>query len=288
MEKDSREGMKHAFMIIAHNEFVILQRLISALDDERIDIYVHIDKKVREMPVLHANHAGLFILQNRVDVRWGHVSQIECEYALFREAYKPGVYCFYHLISGVHLPLKSLDYILSYYESMVGKNILPHLDCNDEYQMNLKVRRYNILVRWYVYGPKLLQRCAQLVWTASHAVQKRLGITYNKAKDFRVSSNWVSLTEEALHFLVSKQDEALKIFKHSFCGDEWFVATLLYRSFLRETVVSPDDILQCSIGHCNAETFTIEDSDILATSICLWGRKFSSVDMSIVDIVLSI
>ena len=35
--------MKHAYLILAHNEFVILERLIQAIDDERNDIYIHFD-----------------------------------------------------------------------------------------------------------------------------------------------------------------------------------------------------------------------------------------------------
>ncbi len=37
--------MRHAFLILAHNEFQILRILLSMLDDERNDIYLHIDKK---------------------------------------------------------------------------------------------------------------------------------------------------------------------------------------------------------------------------------------------------
>ena len=37
--------MKHAFLIIAHNEYPILEVLLSMLDDERNDIYLHIDKR---------------------------------------------------------------------------------------------------------------------------------------------------------------------------------------------------------------------------------------------------
>ena len=36
---------KHAYLIIAHNNFEQLKNLIHALDDTRNDIYVHIDKK---------------------------------------------------------------------------------------------------------------------------------------------------------------------------------------------------------------------------------------------------
>ena len=38
--------MKHAYLIIAHHEFDILNKLIQAIDDERNDIFIHFDKKV--------------------------------------------------------------------------------------------------------------------------------------------------------------------------------------------------------------------------------------------------
>ena len=37
---------KHTYLIIAHNNFYILEKLLLLLDDERNDIYIHIDKKV--------------------------------------------------------------------------------------------------------------------------------------------------------------------------------------------------------------------------------------------------
>ena len=40
--------MKHAFLIIAHNEYPVLEVLLSMLDDERNDIYLHIDKRATE------------------------------------------------------------------------------------------------------------------------------------------------------------------------------------------------------------------------------------------------
>lgn len=39
---------KHAYLIIAHNEFELLKLLVSQIDDVRNDIYIHIDKKVRK------------------------------------------------------------------------------------------------------------------------------------------------------------------------------------------------------------------------------------------------
>ena len=78
--------MKHAWLVIAHNEFEILQMLIDALDHPGSDIYVHIDKKVKNIPRLRAGKSNLYVLERRLDVRWGSVSQIECELLLMSEA----------------------------------------------------------------------------------------------------------------------------------------------------------------------------------------------------------
>ena len=38
---------KHAILIMAHNQFEILEKLMTQLDHERNDIYIHIDRKSR-------------------------------------------------------------------------------------------------------------------------------------------------------------------------------------------------------------------------------------------------
>ena len=38
---------KHAYLIIAHVDFSILEKTIKLLDDENNDFYIHIDKKVK-------------------------------------------------------------------------------------------------------------------------------------------------------------------------------------------------------------------------------------------------
>ena len=61
--------MKHAYLIIAHNEFWLLQQLIQVLDDSRNDIFIHFDKKLAAYPTLSTQHAGLSIIEQRIDVR---------------------------------------------------------------------------------------------------------------------------------------------------------------------------------------------------------------------------
>lgn len=43
--------MKHAFLIIAHNNWNQLCKLIQQIDSSKHDIYVHIDKKAEDVPL---------------------------------------------------------------------------------------------------------------------------------------------------------------------------------------------------------------------------------------------
>ena len=40
--------MKHAYLIIAHGELPVLETLLSMLDDERNDVYLHVDKRAHD------------------------------------------------------------------------------------------------------------------------------------------------------------------------------------------------------------------------------------------------
>ena len=44
-------------------------------------------------------------------MRWGDVSVIEAEFRLFEEAANKDKYAYYHLLSGVDMPLKSQNEI---------------------------------------------------------------------------------------------------------------------------------------------------------------------------------
>lgn len=64
---------KHAYLILAHSEPEILGILVSLLDDERNDIFIHIDKKSNIMDFLRVktDRSNLFFLEERIDAKWG-------------------------------------------------------------------------------------------------------------------------------------------------------------------------------------------------------------------------
>ena len=145
----------HAYLIVAHSEFTILQRLVNSLDDERNDIYIHYDKKVKNVPVISTKKSKLFMCSHRVDVRWGHVSMIKAEYVLLEEAYKKGVYLYYHIISGVHFPLKSQNFLHCFFDSIYDNSVLMEMETTEE-EYDSKIKKFNFCIGTYIHKNRFI------------------------------------------------------------------------------------------------------------------------------------
>lgn len=271
----------HAYLIIAHNEFEVLQKLLQALDDKRNDIYVHIDKKVKTLPILSVTQSRLYLLDKRVDVRWGTVSQIKAEYRLMEEAYRRGGYDYYHIISGTHYPLKSQDELHTYFNGLGGKSLLQPMESND-YQIDLKLRRYNFFVGGFHHSIPWISRVSQFAWKVLIRIQKIGHILRNKDKRYIQASNWVSLSEETVHYLLENKKVIVHDYRYSFCGDEFFVPTELQLAEFDDTIYDTQVLYQ-KIGRAQTAYFTMADYEEIMASNCLFARKFSRQDMDIIE-----
>lgn len=272
----------HAYLIIAHNEFEVLQKLLQALDDKRNDIYVHIDKKVKTLPTLTVTQSRLYLLDKRVDVRWGTVSQIKAEYRLMEEAYRRGGYDYYHIISGTHYPLKSQDELHAYFDGLCGKSLLQPMESND-YQIDLKLRRYNSFVGGFHHPISWISRTSQFVWKALIRIQKICHIRQNKNRQYIQASNWASLSEEAVHYLLENKKVIVHDYRYSFCGDEFFVPTELAIGNMGHELFFSSNMLYQQLGRAQTSYFTMADYEEIMTSNCLFARKFSGQDMDIIE-----
>lgn len=264
--------MKHAYLIIAHNEFGILKRLISLLDDERNDIYVHFDRKVREVPELTALKSRLYVLPDRIDVRWGTVRQIEVELLMMKTAMTKGSYDYYHIISGTHLPLKSQDFIHAYFDSVKGREVF-RLWPADEGDADFKLRRFHFWINGYNNPIPAVRWLVQHVWTVNLRIQKMLGIRHYKGVPFYKSDNWISITELAVACLVSNMDRILKKYRYSFCGDEYFAATELKAGGFE--IEDCPNLLYVQFVGPTPRTLSLDEYATLRDTEFLFARKFS-------------
>ena len=142
--------MKFAYLIIAHNEPEVFGTLLGLLDDERNDIFVHVDAKadIAQFRRFETERSKLCFI-DRMSVYWGDESQVEVELRLLRSARSAGRYDYYHLLSGVDLPLKSQNYIHRFFAEHAGAEFVcvTHSDFNVS-DLERKTRYYHFFTRY--------------------------------------------------------------------------------------------------------------------------------------------
>lgn len=270
---------KHVYLILAHNEWSMLQTLIDCIDDPRNDIYVHIDAKVKILPELHVRSARLKILSNRVKVYWGDWSVVEAEYALFEDAVANGPYDYYHLLSGVDLPLKSQDYIHSFCDNNQGKEFIGYTLTSITPEIVRKVQRYHL----FPHSFKDAGFLRKALRAGCLRCQEVFGIKRNRDISFTKGSQWVSVTERMARLFLESREWAEKTFRNTFCSDEIVFQTLCWNSHLKENIYDTEyDGKGCmrAIGWRDGRLYdwTDEDYEMLAASDALFARKFNGRD----------
>lgn len=231
---------KHAYLIIAHNEPLLLKTLVSLIDDKRNDIFIFIDGKVdislfNDIKVYNSN----LIYTKRCSNFWGGVSQIETEYILFETAANTGHYAYYHLLSGVDLPLKSQDYIHDMCRRLNGIEFVGVVSAEKEIER--RTRYYYILQKHFrcsnVYQ-KVFIKIPQMGFVK---LQQLLHVKRKYDMKMMMGPNWVSITDDFCRYLISKKDEILRMFNHTFLCDEIFIPTILWNSRFRANIYDLDN-----------------------------------------------
>ena len=237
------------------------------------------------MPEINTQEAGLYILNNRVDVRWGDVSQIEAEYALLEEAVSNGHYKYYHFLSGVDLPLKSQDYIHSFFDRNNGKEFIGYSITEMTPQIVRKVQRWHLFPRHF-QSKSAFVKIPRAMFLR---VQELLGIKRNRHINFKKGPNWVSITDSLARYVISNKQWSLKTFRNTFCCDELFIQTLCWNSPFYSSIYDPTSNKGClrEIGWKDGRLidWSASDLDYLKASPALFARKFNSRDMSFIQAI---
>lgn len=136
--------MKIAYCILCHKYNRILKTCIELLKDknEDIEIYIHVDNKSNINEFFNLREKVNFI-EKRIDVYWGHISQVKATLALLRETQKKN-YDYIFFISGDDLPLKSNQEIKEFLIQNNGKEFIEVQECEDKI-FNQRLRRISIL-----------------------------------------------------------------------------------------------------------------------------------------------
>lgn len=294
MKANTPPPQRFAYLIIAHGEPYILERLVNIIDDPRNDIYILFDKKsdlslFKDISVCYSK----LTFCEPVDIRWGDISQIVAELSLFESAYEGGRYEYFHLISGVDLPIKSQDYIHAYFQrpENKGKEFIHYVNTvGNMRDLKYKTQYYHWFTRFYRKRSLVSKAIVISIIRLSIILQKLFKINREYPFELKKGMNWCSLSCPGVEFLLSKKQELLKIFRNTLCPDEIFIQTLFWNYWNRE-LIHTDSIRLIDWERGRPYTFSNSDYTELVNSEMLFARKFStssSAFKEIVDIIYNL
>lgn len=276
---------KHAYLIMAHNQFELLEKLVRCLDSDRADIFIHLDKKAsydQNRLMNHIKESSLFFTE-RIQVTWGGYSQIAVELLLLEKATSVGKYDYYHLITGVDFPLKSQKEILSFFDQHSDLEFISCTECSEKDLKRVK--------KFYFFqdllGEKVTGRIARKITVF---VQKLMHIQRsNSVKSWGIGSAYFDITDDFARYIVNNKSVIRGKFKFTRCADEMFLQTMflnspfaktkcLYKSedekhkYIQKKYLDVVRAIDWTRG--NPFVYGIEDLDMLLNSKCLFARKF--------------
>lgn len=287
--------MKHAYLIMAHNDPYILERLLKLIDYPDNDIFLHLDKKAKDLKEEEISKwvkkSKLYFVP-RMDVRWATNGQINCTLLLLDTATKNDHYAYYHFISGVDLPLKSQKEIHAYFDKHQGKEFVSlfpgfcegaRLDRVKYYHFFINSARSKFRIKRFVYGK---------IHGLSLKIQRLLKVDRTNNRKYIFGPNWFSITDELARYILSKGETIKEEYKYTFCADELFIQTLIYGTkFYDNLYVKKANEYSACMRYTDWDrgfpyVFRKEDFKILMNSKMIFARKFSStVDKDIIDMI---
>lgn len=280
---------KHAYLVLAHKNWRQLSLLIKLLDDYRNDIFIHIDKKsnlMKEDELILQNSAcysTVFFIK-RSNVSWGGSNMVTAEQHLLHEALTKQKYDYYHLLSGQDLPIKTQDYIHSFFDNNIGKEFITF--AGRDYSFRIKY--YWLFQNYIGNSHRIDKKILRLIDRVSVTVQRKLGVNRIKSTfDFSAGSQWFSITDGFARYIDYKKEFIKKILNNSICGDESLAQILAVNSGFCSMVFSYENggnnmrLVDWEKG--SPYIYKAKDFSFLMESECLFARKFDiNVDEEII------
>ena len=273
---------------MCHNNFSVLEKLICLLDDARNDLYIHVDKKVKNFDTSKflnsCRYSNVYFTEKRYNVKWGANSQVLAEMYLFKYAFSHSKerYLYYHLISGADLPLKNQEYMHKFFDSR--DDIFLNRD-DDRFVK----RKYWRIGLYHFINPKIEKFMRNLQTKLNIDRIKKYNMT------FYTGANWCSLPNYAVEYLLKKEKFIKKICRFSHCSDECYKHYVLFNSPLvgkiyRNKYGNPDNLRLVDWSRTNdirhPHVYDMSDKELLINSEKMFARKFDeSVCPQIIEFI---
>ncbi len=294
----------HAYLVIANKNIEQLRVLLNLLDNVNNDIYLTVDAKsdiVEDAHKLTTKYSKLVLFDN-ISIYWGEFSQVQAEMQMIELAARDH-YQYYHIISGIDLPLQPQSVIKRFFDQNPNKEFLTFAGTIP--QSIIRRRKFPRIFRHH-YRPESgykwkLIHLLQRVWLA---FQILIHLSPNHKKEF-IASNWCSIDDHLAQILVLDKEKIVKRFSKGYLVDEAFIPwivdqhNLWSRIYYSKPMHNQESDFQGNLryinwwdGEINPKIFKNVDLDIAELKRArrrgyLFARKFDDhVDSKIIEKVV--
>lgn len=280
---------RHAYLILAHDNFYVLDKLLRLLDDPRNSIYLHVDAKASGFdpePLHRACRHSTLNLVPRIPIYWGDYSQLEGTFRLLERA-TADRHDYYHLLSAADLPLQTQDAIHAFFDRHSGTEFVgfaSDFDPRCVQQIHLWTRHLKPRHRWVGRLRSVL---------ANGFIRLQRAVRYDRTRRFgmevRKGSDWYSITHALAEHLLANEPTARRLLKHALVPSEFVVQTLVWNSPFRDRVHDLGDEYSSNLRLIDWQrgdpyVFRRADLPALTGSGRLFARKFQArIDRDVVD-----
>lgn len=207
---------KHAVLVQAHQDISYFIKL--AKIQPNVNFYVHMDAKSDYFPDAEtAQLANVFLLKDRVAVRWGGFSQIEATLKLFETAFAHEDNAYFHLLSGEDVVLQPFEVIEKQWQQRFDFRAMMICEMAPQYAYRFIMDSPHADSDWQ------RQLTGKIITKLQQGVAKIK--TYYSPIYF--GSQWFSVTRADWEKIVPFTDEYSDFFRHKLVPDEHFFQTLI-------------------------------------------------------------
>lgn len=236
--------MRHAFIILAHNEWQILGKVLEYLNHEECDLFLNIDCKATDIPVIN----DLLDRNNRIKycghdrLHWGGYSILKTEIKMFNIAINNSNADYYHIISGQDYPIKPYESFLQFFENNLGQS---YFDCRIATFREID-RRLLYFLPYDYYQVRNPKRYCITNFLRGFQVKYQIKRPTSHFPDkIYLGSQWCSMTRKACAFLLRYTKEHpgfLKRLNHTFASEEIYIHTVLLNYYDEDKICSENNL----------------------------------------------
>ena len=221
---------KHALLIQAHQDISYFIEL--AKIQPSVNFYVHMDAKSDYFPDAEtAQLANVFLLKDRITVRWGGFSQIEATLKLFETAFANEDNAYFHLLSGEDVVLQPFEVIEKQWQQRFDFQAMMTCEMAPQYAYRFIMDSPHADSDW------------QRQLTGKIITKLQQGVA--KVKPYHSSiyfgSQWFSVTRADWEKIMPFTDEYSDFFRHKLVPDEHFFQTLITEKLTNQIRLSNDN-----------------------------------------------